>query len=121
MDPPLNKRRSRISKIRSFLCSPHWNEVSEYAWHWWRPKRAVLEALADLGAELYRESGSPGYEVNNEYFRIGNRKIRVCTEDEYFVSLWGPKAVVETVHLKAVEKMRANSQAASTASSTNAR
>jgi hypothetical protein len=69
-------------------------------------KDAVVQTLADLGAEFCGESGTPCYELNNEYFRVGRRKIRVCTEDEMFVSLWGSKALVETVYSKAVEKMR---------------
>ena len=69
-------------------------------------KRAILDVLTEMGAEFCGESGTPAYEVNNEYFRIGRRKIRVCTEDELFVSLWGRKALVEAVYFKAIEKMR---------------
>ena len=70
-------------------------------------KAAVIDTLVELGAEFRGESGSPCYEVNNEYFRIDGRKIRVCTEDDLFISLWGSKALVETVYSKAIEKMRA--------------
>jgi hypothetical protein len=69
--------------------------------------RAALDAaLAECGAERCGESGTPAYEVNNEYFRIGGRKLRVCTEDELFASLWGSRAVVEQVYSRTVEKLR---------------
>jgi hypothetical protein len=53
--------------------------------------------LSDYGAVKYRESGTPAGEVTNEYFRIGRRKLRICTEDGMFVSLWGEKALVNEV------------------------
>lgn len=62
--------------------------------------------LADFDAQKIGESGSPAYEVNNEYFRIGRRKLRICTEDEMFVSLWGSKSLVDPVYLRIVEKLR---------------
>lgn len=68
---------------------------------------AVVDALAELSAEFCGESGTPCYEVNNECFRVGRKRIRVCTEDDLFVSLWGSKALVETVYSRAVAKMRA--------------
>ena len=68
---------------------------------------AITDTLSDLGAEFCGESGSPCYEMNNEYFRVAGRRIRVCTEDELFISLWGPKSVVETVYSRAIKKLRA--------------
>jgi len=70
--------------------------------------RAALDAaLAECGAVKCGESGTPAYEVNNEYFRIGGRKLRVCTEDELFVSLWGSRALVEQVYSRTIEKLTA--------------
>ena len=62
--------------------------------------------MIDFGAEKCGESGSPAYEGNNEYFRICGRKLRVCTEDERFVSLWGSKPLVDEVYAKIVEKLK---------------
>lgn len=64
-------------------------------------------ALTDLQAEKYAESGTPAYELNNEYFRIGRRKVKVCTEDELFVSLWGSKRVVDSLYCKIIERAEA--------------
>ena len=67
----------------------------------------IEAALSALRAEKYAESGTPAYELNNEYFRIGRRKVKVCTEDELFVSLWGSKTVVDTLYRKIVERAEA--------------
>ncbi len=61
-------------------------------------REEIEAALSDLHAQKCAESGTPAYEVNNEYFRIGHRKVRVCTEDEMFVSLWGSKALVDSLY-----------------------
>jgi hypothetical protein len=70
-------------------------------------RQAIEDTLAELHAEKCGESGSPAFEINNEYFRIGRRKIRVCTEDEMDVSLWGSKKLVDQVYTKIVEKLKA--------------
>jgi hypothetical protein len=95
------------TKIRSFCARLIGMRYREMPGAGGDAKDAIVETLTDMGAEFCGESGSPGYEVNNEYFRVGGRKLRVCTEDDLFVSLWGSKALVETVYAKAVEKMRA--------------
>lgn len=64
-------------------------------------------ALSGLDAEKCSESGSPAGEVTNEYFRVGRRKLRVCTEDEMVVSLWGAKALVDQVYARVVESWKA--------------
>lgn len=70
--------------------------------------REDIEAvLAELHAKKRGESGAPAFEVNNEYFRIDGRKLRVCTEDELFVSLWGPKRLVDEVYARIVERWKA--------------
>lgn len=69
--------------------------------------RAALDAaLAECGAVKCGQSGTPAYEVNNEYFRIDGRKLRVCTEDDLFVSLWGSKAAVERVYSRMLAQLR---------------
>ena len=65
---------------------------------------AVLTALR---AEKISQSGSPAFEVTNDYFRIGRQKLRLCTEDEMFVSLWGPKTLVDQVYARAIEHSEA--------------
>jgi len=60
----------------------------------------IEAALSELDAQKCCESGTPAYEANNEYFRIGRRKLRVCSEDEMFVSLWGTRELVDRVHTK---------------------
>ena len=67
----------------------------------------VDAVLAGFKAERCGESGSPAFEVNNEYFRIGPRKLRVCTEDEMFVALWGPKGLVDDVYGRIIERWEA--------------
>ena len=69
-------------------------------------REAVANALADVGAEKCGESGSPAYEVNNEYFRVGRRRIRVCTEDGMFVSIWGPRGLVDEVCARTIENLK---------------
>lgn len=70
-------------------------------------RQAIEDTFAELHAEKCGESGTPAFEVNNEYFRIGRRKIRVCTEDERDVSLWGSKNLVDQVYTKIVERLKA--------------
>ncbi len=70
---------------------------------------AAVDTLIDLGATFCGESGSPAYELNSECFRIGRRKIHVCTEDHWLAYLWGSKALVEAVYSGAVDKLRARS------------
>jgi len=94
------------TKIRSFCARLIGLRYREIPGSGSDAKVAVAEVLTDLGAEFWGESGTPCYEVNNEYYRVGGRKIRVCTEDELFVSLWGSPALVETVYSKAVAKLR---------------
>ena len=95
---------TRIRSVCARLIGMKYREMPGMGGH---ARAAVRDMLAELGAEFRGESGSPCCEVNNEYFRVGGRKLRVCTEDELFVSLWGSKAIVETVYWGAVEKMRA--------------
>jgi hypothetical protein len=61
-------------------------------------REEIESALSELHAEKYAESGTPAYEVNNEYFRMGRLKVRVCTEDEMLVSLWGSKTLVDFLY-----------------------
>jgi hypothetical protein len=96
-----------ISKIRSvcaFLIGMSYRELPGDGGHL---RQAIDDTLIDLGAKMYRESGSPAGEVENKYFRIGKRKLRICTEDEMLVSLWGSKVLVDEVHSKIVEKLKA--------------
>jgi hypothetical protein len=69
--------------------------------------REDIDAVLDeFNAQPCGESGTPAYEVNNEYFRIGRRKVRLCTEDEMFVSVWGPKDLVREFYAKIIAKMQ---------------
>lgn len=70
-------------------------------------REEIEAALADLHALKCGESGTPAYEVNNEYFHIGRRKVRVCTEDERFVSLWGRRALVDSLYASIVSRSEA--------------
>jgi uncharacterized protein (TIGR03067 family) len=65
-------------------------------------RQALEETLDELHARKYKECGTPAYELNNEYFRIGRQKLKVSTEDEMDVSLWGPKSLVEEVYNRVV-------------------
>ena len=99
----------RLSGIRSFCANLVGMNYRELPGSGAELRQAIQSVLADFGAEKCGESGSPAYEVNNEYFRIGGRKLRVCTEDEMFVSLWGSKALVDRVYARIVEKLHSSS------------
>lgn len=58
---------------------------------------AVLE---ELNAIKYKEKGTPCYELNWEFFKIKDQKIRIRTEDEIFVYLEGPKDLLDTIQRK---------------------
>ena len=94
-----------ISKIRSFFARLVGMRYRELPGFGADLRQAIEDALAEFGAQKFGESGSPAYEVNNEYFRIGGRKLRICTEDEMFVSLWGAKSLVDQVYSRIVEKL----------------
>jgi hypothetical protein len=70
-------------------------------------RKEIVTALSDLSAEKCGGSGTPAFEVNNEYFRIGRQKVRICTEDGMFVSLWGPKRLVDDLYEKIIENVKA--------------
>jgi len=62
-------------------------------------REEIEAALSELGAE--KCGVTYGYHVAvHEHFRVGRRKLRVCTEDEYFVSLWGSRALVDEVYAR---------------------
>jgi hypothetical protein len=70
----------------------------------------VDAVLIALRAEKIAQSGTPAFEVSNDYFRIGRRKLRLCTEDQMFVSLWGPKTLVDQVYARVIEHSEARRQ-----------
>jgi hypothetical protein len=68
-------------------------------------RRGEIEAsLAEVNARKCCESISPAYEVVNEWYRVGRRRIRVCTEDEMEVSLWGSKSLVDELYTKITQR-----------------
>jgi len=87
--------RDHITRLRSFLTSLVGLRYRELPFGTRREEIGV--ALSEPHAQKCGESGTPAYEVNNEYFRIGRRKVRVCTEDEMFVSFWGSKRLVDSL------------------------
>jgi hypothetical protein len=94
-----------ISRFRSWFMSLLGRRYRELPFG---TRREHIEAaLSALRAEKYAESGTPAYELNNEYFRISRRKVKVCTEDELFVSLWGSKALVDDLYSKIIERAEA--------------
>jgi hypothetical protein len=98
---------SAVCRIRSVSAALVGTRYRELAGFGPELRQAIEDTLAELPAEKCGESGTPAFEINNEYFRIGRRKIRVCTEDEMDVSLWGSKKLVDQVYTKIVEKLRA--------------
>ena len=68
-------------------------------------RQALEETLFELNASNYKECGTPCYELNNEYFRIGKRTLKVSTEDEMFVGIWGAKDLVEEVYSGVVRRL----------------
>ncbi len=64
----------------------------------------VLAVLEELNAQKLGESGTPAFEVYNEEFRIGKRRLRICTEDEMFVSLWGTAPLVDDAYARITAK-----------------
>ncbi len=88
--------RDYTTRLRSFLTSLVGLRYRELPFG--TRRKEIETALSDLHAQKCGESGTPGYEVNNEYFRIGRRKVRVCTEDGMFVSLWGSRRLVDSLY-----------------------
>src|SRR5256885_16331465 len=88
-------RHMNVSKIRSALARMVGLRYRELPGWGAELRQALGDTLAELNARKYKECGTPCFELNNEYYRVGNRKLKVSTEDEMDVSLWGPKALVE--------------------------
>jgi hypothetical protein len=97
----------KISKIRSVLVSLVGQRYRELPDFDLGLRTAIEDTLAELDAKKCGESGTPAFEVNNEYFRIGRRKLKICTEDEMFVSLWGPKSLVDDIYARIMKKLEA--------------
>jgi len=95
----------RISRLRSFLASLVGLRYRELPCGTRRDE--IEAALSDLRGKKCGESGTPAFEANNEYFRIGRRRVRVCTEDDMFVSLWGPKLLVDSLYETIVTRSEA--------------
>jgi len=96
-----------LTKIRAMLASLIGHRYRELPAYGPQLRQAIEETLAELHASKCGESGTPCCEVNNEYYRIGGRKLCICTEDEMDVSLWGPKKLVDEVYAKIMEKWKA--------------
>ncbi len=97
--------RNRIPKLRALFMRCVGLQYRELPFG---TRREVIEAaLSGLHAQKCGESGTPAYEVNSEYFRIGAGKVRVCTEDEMSVSLWGRRALVDSLYDSIVSRSEA--------------
>jgi hypothetical protein len=99
-------RRPNIAEIRSVLLSIVGMKYQELPWDTCREE--VDAALADLGAKKCPgdpDKGNFDFDATNEYFRIGNRKIRLLTEEYMGVSLWGRKKFVNQLYGKIMEKI----------------
>jgi hypothetical protein len=95
-------KHDRISRFRSWIMTLVGRGYRELPFG---TRRDDIEAaLSELQAKKCAESGTPAYELNNEYFRIGRRRIKICTEDELFVSLWGSKELVDDLYRKITER-----------------
>ena len=68
-------------------------------------RQALDETLSDLQARKYKECGTPCYELNNEYYRIGKRTLKVSTEDEMEIGIWGSKELLEQVYGGVVRRL----------------
>ena len=95
---------SKIRSIAASLIGQRYRELPEFEP---RLRAAIAGVLSEIGAKKYRESGTPAYEINNEYFQVGRRKFRICVEDEMFVSLWGPRPLVDDVYARIMKKLGA--------------
>jgi len=84
LDARFTVMRDSISRFRSMFMA--WIGLRYRELPLGTRREEIEAALSDLHAQKCGESGTPAYEVNNEYFRIGRRKVRVCTEDEMIVS-----------------------------------
>src|SRR4051812_11099970 len=58
---------------------------------------AALATLTDLGAEKVHEDGTPAGEVENFYFRIDGKRVRLSVTDYGDVTLWGPNRLVTKI------------------------
>ncbi len=72
--------------------------------HW--PDRQIAltagQVIRAAGGTAYRESGSPCGEIQNIYFHLRGRRIRLCIEEYGAVTLWGPRSLVRELS-KAIE------------------
>jgi len=79
------------------------------------PDQGVVEAAVDTVSELggRRIQGQdPGlaFDIENKYFRVQGRRVRLCVEDYGEVSLWGPKRVVTGLAKRIAERLSAKGQ-----------
>ena len=61
---------------------------------------AAITALRDAGGAVCGEDGTPAREVENIYFKLRGRRVRLCVEDYADVTLWGPKNLVREVQAR---------------------
>jgi hypothetical protein len=103
-------RSMTVTKIRSIFASLVGRGYKELPGFGTNLRIAIENVLSSLDAKKCGESGIPSFDpapfIYNEYFQIGSQKIRICTEDEMFVSLWGPKRLVDQVYERIILELK---------------
>lgn len=65
---------------------------------------AIFFALEDCGAVKCGESGMPAA-LDNYYFRVSGRQVKVSVEDYGDITLWGPKRLVQSLAGRISERL----------------
>ncbi len=70
--------------------------------------KAALAALKEFGAEsLGAKPVNLPVDIENLYFRVKGRKVRLWVEQYGAVTLWGPRAIVSELAERTAEKIAA--------------
>jgi hypothetical protein len=82
------------------------------------PDQGIVEAavrtIREFGGERIQkeESACVAFDIENLYFRVQGRSIRLCIEEYGEVSLWGAKRVVTELSKRINERLSVTSRAA---------
>ena len=66
---------------------------------------AAIASIRELGGQVHHTTGTPGNELEIFHLRVRGRRIRLCVEDYGDVVLWGPKALLEDISTRVVDRL----------------
>ena len=75
----------------------------------WRDEGIVEAAVATFeefgGRKLEHEDTGVAFDVENFYFQVRGRRIRLCVEEYGEISLWGSKRLVTEISRRIAERL----------------